>query len=567
MVMAGLLAAAIPFAGAQTAPTTLFQLDGNAASSGLTCNYAGGAGACDYWNLLNGSGNNSATGGVGTGSSAGHSLVRTFINGSASTNSFQGGGSKDPLPLSQWKYSSSPTPNKDTLNAGYAAGYQAPNKDFVVVFGADRLSPNGDANIGIWFFQQQVGPNGSGGFTGKHVNGDIFVISSFTGGGGTSSIGVFSWNSSCTTGVKNPQPGQCADANLTLVATEGASQVCGTSAYCAITNTAATATTWEGPIAAPLFFEGGVNITAALASLGNSLPCFSSFLEETRTSQTTSAVLKDFLAGTFPVCSMHVTKACDTQHPPVLVNNGTQVQYTWTGTVQNTGIGTVDSVEVEDTLPDASLVHPALMLNGSTVTSLGQGDVGTFSATYTTAALTATNKVTAKAFFGSTEIDADNTDSATCMETVSTAVKVIKHCVAPGPGLSCSSAGCVVQVPISAQVCNKGTVRLTSVTLSDSPSATLTGNPIAVLNPAGTADGSDCANVTGSYQPTAFTAASDGKTNGRYSFADIVSVTSATPALGGALQPIASGMCQGSLACAPVECPLCSSGECSGTLP
>lgn len=560
--IAGLLATAISFAGAQTAPTSLFQIDGNAASSNLTCTYGT---PCDYWNLLNGMGNNSTTGGLGTGSSAGQSLVRTFINGALSTNSFQGGGSKDPSLLSQWRYSSTPTPNKDTLNAGYAAAYQGPNKDFLVMFGADRLSPNGDANIGIWFFQQQVGPNGSGGFTGAHVNGDIFVISAFTGGGGTSSITVFSWDSTCSAGVKNPTVGQCADTNLKLVASETAAQVCGTSPYCAITNSASTTSTWEGPIAAPLFFQGGVNITAALASIGVPLPCFSSFLEETRTSQSTTAVLKDFLSGTFPVCKMHVTKACDTSNPPVLVNNGTQVKFTWTGTVQNTGIGAINSVEVDDTLPNNTVVHPSVSLNGSTVTTLGPGDVGTYSATYTAAALSATNKATAKGFFGTNEIDADNTASATCTEIVSTSISVVKHCVAPGPGIVCSSAGCVVQVPISAQVCNKGTVRLTNISLSDSPTSTLTNNPVAVLNPTGATDGSDCANVTGTYQPTSATG--DGMTNGRFNFDDVISVTAATPALGGSLPPISTGLCAGTLACAPQSCPLCSTGECSGTLP
>lgn len=102
---------------------------------------------CDYWNMLNGTGNNSSTGAVGANSAGGQSSVRVFVNGTATTESFTGGGSKDPLDLSQWAYSTSPTPNKDTLNAGYAAAYQL-GGDFDVVFGSDRLSPNGDANIG-----------------------------------------------------------------------------------------------------------------------------------------------------------------------------------------------------------------------------------------------------------------------------------------------------------------------------------------------------------------------------------------------------------------------------------
>ena len=103
------------------APTSIFQLDGNAAPDGsVSCIYSG---PCDTWNLLNGTG---GAGPIGTGSSAGHSGVRVFINGTSSTDSFTGGGSKDFYPLSKWAYSTSPTPNKDTLNAGYADKFGFP---------------------------------------------------------------------------------------------------------------------------------------------------------------------------------------------------------------------------------------------------------------------------------------------------------------------------------------------------------------------------------------------------------------------------------------------------------
>src|SRR5579863_8081089 len=92
----GILAAVVLlFSGAafaQVPPTTIFQLDGNAASDNLTCTYGT---PCDYWNLLNGAGTIASPG------VAGHSLVRTFINGTASTDSFQGGGSKDSNLISQ----------------------------------------------------------------------------------------------------------------------------------------------------------------------------------------------------------------------------------------------------------------------------------------------------------------------------------------------------------------------------------------------------------------------------------------------------------------------------------
>jgi hypothetical protein len=104
------------------------------------------------------------------------------------------------------------------------------------------------------------------------VDHDIFVISAFTGGGGTSTITAYDWDHTCASGVKNPSAGQCADSNLRLLATPGST--CGSSIYCAITNATTTNTTWEGGVAWPLFFEGGLDLTAALKSVGvNQLPC------------------------------------------------------------------------------------------------------------------------------------------------------------------------------------------------------------------------------------------------------------------------------------------------------
>jgi hypothetical protein len=279
-------------------------------------------------------------------------------------------------------------------------------------------------------------------------------------------------------------------------------------------------------------------------------------------------VLKDFLLGGFPVCSLGITKACDTVNPPVLTNGGTQVLYTWKGTVTNTGVGSLSNVSIDDTLPDNSVVHPQLKINGSAVTTLNAGETANYSVTATLTALTATNKATAKGFFGSSEIDTAAPASAACSINPSSAVSISKSCVAPGPGLSCSGSGCVVQVPIKARVCNAGPVRLTNVGVADSPAATLTPSSIAKLDPAGTTVNgvaTDCADVTGSYQPTAVDSGSDGATNGRFSFTDTISVTSATPALGSAIQPI-GGVCPaGALACSAVSCKMCNSGECSAT--
>jgi hypothetical protein len=197
----------------------------------------------------------------------------------------------------------------------------------------------------------------------------------------------------------------------------------------------------QGPIRSPLFFQGGINLSYAVnGSDGGALPCFSSFLEETRSSQSTSAVLKDFLLGGFPVCSLTITKQCDTANPPVLVNNGTQVLYSWKGVVHDTGVGTLSGIVIDDNLPTGTLTHPTLLdsATNSPTTTLAPDATGSYTATATVASLTAKNTASARGFFGTSEIDAPAA-SDTCTAPISTAVGVVKHCVAPGPGLSCSA--------------------------------------------------------------------------------------------------------------------------------
>jgi hypothetical protein len=225
---------------------------------------------------------------------------------------------------------------------------------------------------------------------------------------------------------------------------------------------------------------------------------------------------------------------------------------------------------------------------------LAAGATGTYSVTFTTSALSATNKASADGFFGTNEIFADNTASATCNESVSSIIAVTKHCGPPGlSDLSCSGAGCVVLVPIAANVCNNGNVQLTNITVADHPGtlSAMTPNNFT-LNPGectGTTTTTACTtnaqctggdtcvsgfctappNPTGTYMPTSYDKSSDGVTNGRFLFDDTVSVTGATASLGSNPTPEAScGSLGGSstdLACSSVMCPLCPQGECFGT--
>lgn len=570
--IAALLLFATPFTLAQTVPpTSIFQLDGNADQTNNTsCNYGSGPVPCDYWDLIN------LTGSSSTG--RGHSTVNTFILGSSSTDSFQGGGSKDPSPLSQWAYSASPTPNKDTLNAGYASAY-IQNGHLVVIFGADRLSPNGDANIGIWFFQQDVKLNGTGGFTGAHLNGDVFVVSSFTNGGGTSNIAVYAWSQpnlpnalggGCTkASSNNPQPGTCAAANLFLLANQTGSGVCDGTGYCAITNSAPTHATWASysgnNIASPLFFEGGVDITAAFQQFGGTAPCFASFLEETRSSQSPSAVLKDFLIGDFPVCGLSTTKSC-TQAAPN--STGTGFNYTVGGTVTNTGIGTLYGVKITDTIGSpVSTTHNISVSNnvaGSPnfhTNTLAAGETGSWTDSYSSTSSSVGDSAVATGYTdtGLTSPVTSSSATATCSANASTTLSITKSCK------TSLTTSAVVQVTFGGQVCNSGTSQVTGVNLRDYGNSSNTSLSGTALNTNLTIAPGTCENYSGSYTPTQYDSAVDsGDGPGRYLFTDLIVITSATATIGSQPQPVSSSdsRINGTYGSATATCPLCQKDEC-----
>jgi hypothetical protein len=553
------------------APTTLFQLDGKADNSNLTCSYGT---PCDYWNLINGTGAGPNPGSVG------HSLVRTFIDGTATTSAFTGGGSKDFNDIPQWAYSTTSTPNKDTINAGYAAAYTS-GGHFELMFGANRASPNGDANIGLWFFQQQVAPGPNGTFTGAHTDHDIFVISAFTQGGGTSGIAVFEWDHTCSAGVKTPAPGQCSDTNLRLLGSQAAGTTCAGSNVCAVTNAGTTNTTWAGALASPLFFAGGVDITAVLGSVspGASLPCFSSFLEETRSSQSTSAVLKDFVAGGFSVCSVSVKPNCDATATHVIDPPGNSILYALNGTVTNTGVGAIFNVTVNVGFPagstSASIAsNPA---GGGTFTSpgtfvfsspLAPGASLNYSATYQNtvgSGLVVNIGVAAAASSGGPLVVTSSAILNQCPVPVLPGLTINKSC---SVSLQPASGGLVVQVDNVYQVCNTGDTQITAITVSDNK----TGGTVATIASLDAASsGSNCTPLTGtgvltaSYRPPACTTDTSG---GRCSFNDIATITTGTSALGGG--SVQSGQIDsGNRAqlSTSATCHLCAAGACSATTP
>jgi hypothetical protein len=254
-----------------------------------------------------------------TGGAAGVGGARTeaFVaDGSGNATIFTVG-SKDIDDVSawSWKDNAGGLPDKDNITNAYARAYDVNNQQ-ILYFGLDRYANDGDAQLGFWFFHQNVTTvgNGKGSFSGSHQTaaqanstvGDLLILANLTNGGATSTIQVLEWvgsggdqgggqlrtvvsdaDAKCGT---NPDPNACAISNP---GARGVPATNGTHAwsYTPKQGTAGTFPTFS-------FFEGGLNTTA----LFGGEPCFASFMAETRSSQSPTATLKDFALGAFPVC-------------------------------------------------------------------------------------------------------------------------------------------------------------------------------------------------------------------------------------------------------------------------
>jgi len=540
---------------------------------------------------------------------AGNATTETFAAETGNVTIFTQGGSKDINGVSQWRHTSGAVPDKDDLQNAYAAAYTV-NGDLLIYFGADRTANNGDANIGFWFFQSDVGVNPNGTFSGAHQDGDIFVVSGFTSGGQTSEIDVYKW--SCP-----GNPVNCdATGSLALITSSTAAQ-CASSATgahiaCAIANTVGgIPSVWAytpkagaaGQFPVASFFEGGINVTQLLGGA----PCLSSFIVETRSSTSNSAQLKDFLRGSFVLCGLNATKTC--RGNGTVNSGGASIHYAFDGTVTNTGGGVASDVLVVDTLPAntvansvsfkkgtpavppgvpgpasaaASIVScPASAPAGAVCADLGAlagKAVINWSVEFDSTSLSPQNNAYAFTLFGQTEVTSDPAQDS-CSASPTNSITVSKNCgvpkdhlgtnnpatALPGTQLITSSGQAAVQVNFSGQVCNSGQTPLTSIALTDNPTATINvtwpGN-IGELNPGA------CAKLAGNYEPSGVQAGDLGGAAGRYSFADEIKVTGATATLGtspGHDATCVSNFASDAQACGGATCNICpASATCSG---
>jgi len=236
----------------------------------------------------------------------------TFTNDGAGLSIFDGGASKDHLPIEGWKHKSGSVSDKSNLLNAYAAKGIDEDGHQVVYFGADRLAVDGSVDAGFWFFRNPVVANEDGTFTGEHAGtltetGDILILTTFSQGGATVTARVFRWvgtgGNEGSGSISGPD-GDFGDCVQDPPLTEP-------DAGCATVNNTTITVPWEyqakgeplgGWVPTGGLLEGGVDLTELELD-----GCFSSFLAETRASPSIPAILEDFVLGEFEACGIGIT--------------------------------------------------------------------------------------------------------------------------------------------------------------------------------------------------------------------------------------------------------------------
>lgn len=508
------------------------------------------------------------------------------------TSHFHTGGSKDYNDINQWRHTAMTAPDKDEITNAFAAAYRVHDTvddrdELWIYFGADRFANNGTADIGFWFFQDQVaadGPNGT--FTGRHRVGDLLVVVEFTGsatatnpGGVVSDVKVFKWVGSGGDqhqGTTNLIASQVGSANAECNPGSPGKHVC------AISNRQEVPTAWPyTPKFAPTtagnypvgsLISGGINITQLL---GGDV-CFSSFMAETRSSTSIPSILKDFVLGNFDVCGVEITKDCD---GGTLNAAGDKFVYNVSGTVTNAGFGTLYDVEITDTLPSnaTSIEIDADGFDSCvgtvckvTLDTLGAGECKRWpggeactATTYETATFeSATNgpsnsaSVAAATTDGGTKTVTAGPATDTCpVNTDQPALSVTKQCT------TSVSTALAVTVNFTGGVCNQSRFAITGVTGSDiqynggsdigsAHGVTFAGSSPVNLAPCSTPGSctlslnpTSCRTFSGSYTPSQVSAGTGACS---YVFRDRVTITGNVPLLGTTVSNSNTA-----------ECPLC----------
>ena len=226
--------------------------------------------------------------------------------------------------------------DKNDIEHAYAALYRKVENGEIetyLYFGLDLLATNGDAAIGFWFTQNTKADVIGGPWT--RQTGDVLVQADLINGGTTARVEVYTW------GPNDGLNQQVGSSNLYRFMTGAlCNQLTGTEYACAITDPGGQTAPWDyvykgqgnvepsATFATNAFFEGGVEISMLF---GGHLPCLSTFIAETRQSQSETSELVDAAVGDFQVCAIEVKKEA-----AELSKVGDTVYYTVT--IENTGI-------------------------------------------------------------------------------------------------------------------------------------------------------------------------------------------------------------------------------------
>jgi hypothetical protein len=477
------LMVATPSQAADVIAAGLFELDGNTVPASTIA-------APDDWNDIYQS------------NGLHNSGVSAFITDNAPTKVFSG--SKDLGDIGTWHWSAGPSPSKADIQHAYAAAYTDPYTfNRIIYFGADRATTNGTVATGFWFFKNPVCAKANGTFAGgsadangnctsvnppavKHVDGDTLVAVNYNNGGAVGTIAVYVWSGGQLgqkLNVSNAAPGLfCISGN----------------AACAITNgsliNAPDTPPWSGNLKPGQFFEGGIDISSLAGS-----SCFSTFMAMSRSSTSTSAELKNFVIGNFPVCDYKVTKKCtDTQ----FVSGGAQLQYTFSGEVKNTGLGNVTNISLEDA-PAATTLNfvncsDTSQSLGTTFATLEPSKTACYSGTIVTSSSTpiASDTITASGtFVGDTAPTTRSSGQAICpAASVSGALQLTKTC---SVSEEAKDGKVVLKVSYDGTVTNPATnvFSVTGIQVSDDKS-TVQNLSATTLAPGASAT------FSGSYYPT-----------------------------------------------------------------
>ncbi len=527
---------AVALAYLPIADNTIFELDGNADD---------GAPVGIDWKSLNPPGNS-----VDPKATYTHDL-----SNSSSDDIFTGGGSKDTNDVGQWRWTNQTAPDKNDLENCYAYP-KLLDKDLRIYFGCDRYATDGDSDVGWWFFQSDVAPITSGPDTGKFTGGstvgDILVLTHFTTGGKVPDIKIRrvsaidnKGNVTFSTVYDSTTAGgsaDCQDANVNPLA-------------CSTVNSGPINVDWsyiaKVPPAAPNnvpaggFIEGGINLSQILAALGLPVPCLSSYLARTTTAAggNQQDQFKDFTFGNFEVCSMTISKTCDTAS----ISGGDTVHYTFSGVVTNTGIGALYTISVTDQFPsgatNTSLVQPTTPVGGL----LPNGTVqytGSFDLNAASGVVNATSSSAAATDGGSQTVTAVSGPWTGCSAAVSPGLHVHKACETVFDN---SGGQLVLQVNVTGSVCNDGNVDVLNVTVNDSVVGTVLTVPKLDAPTGGQTE--VCQNFSASYKPSVCVNPLEG---GRCKFEDTASASGT-----GALN-------SGPVSAPPVQatCYVCPTGSC-----